>query len=68
MGRITVFDHFKTSEDLDIATQDSCPLDFLEDQVSAQADEQKAYARQEIQIFKPFIMIYIARLGRPASR
>ena len=68
MDRITVFDHFKTGEDLDIATWDSCPLDFWEDQVSAQADEQKAFARQVIQIFKPFIVIYIARLGRPASR
>ncbi|WP_282093849.1 beta-galactosidase [Epibacterium ulvae] len=46
MGRITDFDHFKTGDDLEIATWDSYPLGFLEDRVGASPERQRAYARQ----------------------
>jgi len=46
MGRITDFDHFKTGDDLEIATWDSYPLGFLEDRVGASPEQQRAYARQ----------------------
>lgn len=54
MGRITEFDHFKVSDDLDIATWDSYPLGFLEDRVGATSEHQRLYARQGDPDFQAF--------------
>lgn len=54
MGRITDFDHFKVGADLDIASWDSYPLGFLEDRSGADAERQRAYARQGDPDFQAF--------------
>lgn len=54
MGRITDFDHYKVGDDLEIASWDSYPLGFLEDRVGADADHQRAYARQGDPDFQAF--------------
>lgn len=54
MGRVTDFDHFDVGADLDIASWDSYPLGFLEDRVGADADHQRAYARQGDPDFQAF--------------
>lgn len=46
MGRVTDFDHFAVGEDLDFASWDSYPMGFLEDRAGADAETQRAYARQ----------------------
>jgi beta-galactosidase len=45
MGRITEFDHFKTGQDLDIASWDSYPLGFLEDRSDQGEDFKHRYMR-----------------------
>jgi beta-galactosidase len=54
MGRITDFDHYKVGDDLEIASWDSYPMGFLEDRVGADAERQKAYARQGDPDFQAF--------------
>ncbi|NRB36368.1 MAG: beta-galactosidase [Rhodobacteraceae bacterium] len=54
MGRVTEFDHFKTGDDLDIASWDSYPLGFLEDRVGADSAHQRAFARQGDPDFQAF--------------
>ena len=54
MGRITDFDHFKVSEDLDIATWDSYPIGFLADRAGASEEKQRRYMRQGDPDFQAF--------------
>ncbi|WP_424929775.1 beta-galactosidase [Amaricoccus tamworthensis] len=54
MGRITDFDHYRVSDDLDIATWDSYPLGFLEDRVKADDAHKRTYARQGDPDFQAF--------------
>ncbi len=54
MGRVTDFDHFKVSDDLEIATWDSYPLGFLEDRVGADDAHQRAFMRQGDPDFQAF--------------
>ncbi len=54
MGRITDFDHWKTGDQMEIATWDSYPLGFLEDRVGADDAHQSANARQGDPDFQAF--------------
>ena len=54
MGRITDFDHFRVSDDLDFVTWDSYPLGFLEDRVGATSEQQRRYAHQGHPDFQAF--------------
>ncbi len=54
MGRITDFNHFDVSKDLDFITWDSYPLGFLEDRVGATPDNQRRYAQQGDPDFQAF--------------
>ena len=64
MGRITDFDHFAVSENLDIATWDSYPLGFLEDRVGANAAHQHKFARQGDPDFQAFHHDLYRAVGR----
>ncbi|MDA5094752.1 beta-galactosidase [Aliiroseovarius sp. KMU-50] len=64
MGRVTDFDHFAVGADLEIATWDSYPLGFLEDRVGADADHQRAYARQGDPDFQAFHHDLYRAVGR----
>ena len=64
MGRTTDFDHFEVGKDLEIATWDSYPLGFLEDRVGADADHQRAYARQGDPDFQAFHHDLYRAVGR----
>ncbi len=64
MGRITDFDHYKVGGDLEIASWDSYPLGFLEDRVGADADHQRAYARQGDPDFQAFHHDLYRAVGR----
>ncbi len=54
MGKITEFDHFKVSDNLDFASWDSYPLGFLEDRISASESHRITYARQGDPDFQAF--------------
>ncbi len=55
MGRTTSFDHFKVADDLDIATWDSYPLGFLDDDRTGSDEARKrAYVRQGDPDFQAF--------------
>lgn len=54
MGRVTDFDHFDVSADLDFVTWDSYPLGFLEDRVGASGERQQYYAQQGDPDFQAF--------------
>ncbi|APG47844.1 beta-galactosidase [Phaeobacter porticola] len=64
MGRVTDFDHYKTGDDLDIASWDSYPLGFLEDRVGASAEDQRRYARQGDPDFQAFHHDLYRAVGR----
>lgn len=54
MGRITSFNHYDVSEDLDIASWDSYPLGFLMDRNDAPGDFKARFARQGDPDFQAF--------------
>ena len=54
MGRVTEFDHYAVSEDLDFVTWDTYPLGFLEDRVGASQARQQEYAQQGDPDFQAF--------------
>ncbi|MEM9350993.1 MAG: beta-galactosidase, partial [Pseudomonadota bacterium] len=54
MGRITAFDHYDVSQDLDIASWDSYPLGFLMDRNEAPEDFKSRFARQGDPDFQAF--------------
>ncbi len=54
MGRITSFDHYDVSRDLDIASWDSYPLGFLMDRNDAPEDFKSRYLRQGDPDFQAF--------------
>ncbi|MEM6897908.1 MAG: beta-galactosidase, partial [Pseudomonadota bacterium] len=54
MGRITTFDHYAVSRDLDIASWDSYPLGFLMDRNPAPGDFKDRFMRQGDPDFQAF--------------
>ncbi|MEM1232797.1 MAG: beta-galactosidase [Pseudomonadota bacterium] len=54
MGRITAFDHYDVSSDLDIASWDSYPLGFLMDRNDAPEDFKARFVRQGDPDFQAF--------------
>lgn len=54
MGRITDFDHFEVSSDLDFASWNSYPLGFLEDRVDTTEVFKKEFSRQGDPDFQAF--------------
>lgn len=64
MGRTTDFDHYAVGADLDIASWDSYPLGFLEDRVGANAEKQRAFARQGDPDFQAFHHDLYRSVGR----
>lgn len=54
MGRVTDFDHFSLSDEIDFASWDSYPLGYIEDRISASADHKSAYSRQGDPDFQAF--------------
>ena len=54
MGRITAFDHYDVSADLDVTSWDSYPLGFLMDRNDAPEDFKTAFARQGDPDFQAF--------------
>jgi beta-galactosidase len=64
MGRVTDFDHFDLSEDLEIATWDSYPMGFLEDRVPADTPHKQLFMRQGDPDFQAFHHDLYRAVGR----
>ncbi|MEM9796821.1 MAG: beta-galactosidase [Pseudomonadota bacterium] len=64
MGRVTEFDHYDVTRDMEIATWDSYPMGFLLDRVNADEDRKAAYLRQGDPDFQAFHHDLYRAVGR----